>query len=230
MNYQELLKFITENQHNDLNDLKDYYDKTYAKLHELNKKIDRTSLYLIVVVLLYFLLARSSVEKFSIGPFEIKDITIISQLLPVLFAYFLFDLVITSNHKTEVYTTVKALFLSFYKQNITIADFDKNRNNFFTRVLLPFSFTTDLSRLFSGKTPIAVGCAGIIIALPTLALYLLPFYFEYYMLRDIYQRYYELPIAKVSFYLTIYINAVIVFYFVKVTITNYQDQKAQNLI
>lgn len=230
MNHREILNFIEDNQHNNLNDLKDFYDKSYAKLQELNKRIDRTTLYLIVVTLIYFLLANSSVSGFTIGPFTINDISIIAQIIPVVFAYLLFDLMISSIHKTEVYITVKMLFLSFYIQEIKIEDFDKNKNNFFTRVLLPFSFTTDLSRLFTGKTPVMVGCFGIMIALPVLALYILPFYFQFYMLKDIYDKFYHHTFGKISFFLTLYINLVILFYYIKVVINNYHDKKAESTI
>lgn len=226
MNYQKTLEFITNNQHTDL---KDFYDKSYEKLKELNKRIDRLTISLLVVVLVYFLLAKTSIESFSIGPFSIKDIGVIGQLLPVLFAYLLFDLLISSIHKTEVLITVKMLFLSMYVQDVEPSDFDavKNKLGFFTRILLPFSFTTELSRLVSGKTPFGLGCLGILLALPLLSLYLLPFVLEYFMLKELYSKGYIETIGKISFYLTIYINLVLIFYYIKVVFNNYKDLKDQ---
>jgi hypothetical protein len=224
MNYQKTLEFIINNQKNDL---KDFYDKSYSKLQDLNKRIDRTTISLLVVVLVYFLLAKTSVESFSIGPFSIKDITVVGQILPVLFAFLLFDLLISSIHKTEILITVKMLFLSMYVQDVEPSDFEtvKNKHGFFTRVLLPFSFTTELSRLFSRKTSVALGCFGILLALPLLSLYFLPFVLEFYMLTDLYHKGYNDTIGKISFYMTIYINLGIIFYYMKVTISNYQDFK-----
>lgn len=43
MNRQDILKFIAENQNEKL---RDYYDKCYEKLRELNNRIDKLSLYL----------------------------------------------------------------------------------------------------------------------------------------------------------------------------------------
>lgn len=203
----------------------DFYNKSYSKLKDLNKRIDKTTLYLIVVVVIYFLLAKSSIESFNIGPFNIRDINAIGQLLPVVFAYLLFDLVISSIHKTEVSMTVKLLFLSLYKQEVLRSDFDKNRNNIFTRILLPFSFTSDLSRLNSGRMPIPLGCIGVLLALPVLALYILPFVFEFYMLKSVLDKTYSELIGKVSFYLTIYINVIIIYYYIKVSLTNFDDLK-----
>jgi hypothetical protein len=224
MNRTQLIKFIKDNQSSDL---KDYYDKSYGKLQELNKRIDRSTLILIVVVLIYFLLAKSSIASFNIGPFNIKDIGVIGQLLPVIFAYLLFDLVISSIHKTEVLMTVKLLFLTFYTQKVEVSDFDKNKNNVFTRILLPFSFTTELSRIYSGKTPIIIALSGFLLMLPILVFYILPFYFEYYMLRDVFNNFYNDTIGKISFWLTIYINLILALYYIKVTITNFQDLKEE---
>ncbi|WEK21068.1 MAG: hypothetical protein P0Y49_07935 [Candidatus Pedobacter colombiensis] len=226
MNYQRLLNFIVENQNANL---MDFYDKSYNKLQELNKRIDRTTVSLLVIVLVYFLLATSSVESFSIGPFNIKDINLVAQLLPILFAYLLFDLLTSSIHKTEVLITVKMLFLSIYLQEVEPSDFEeiKNKHNFFTRVLLPFSFTTDLSRLFVGKTQVGLGCFGLLLSLPLLSLYLLPFVLEFFMLRDLYFNGFDNIIGKISFYMTIYINLVLIFYYIKVTLTNLKDLKEQ---
>lgn len=225
MNNDQLIKFITDNQ---TNDLKDFYDKSHAKLQDLNKRVDKTTLYLIVVVLIYFLLAKSSIESFAIGPFNVKDISAIGQLLPVVFSYLLFDLVICSNHKSEVYMTVKFLFLTLYQQKIELSDLHKNKNNLFTRILLPFSFTTELSRLTVGRTPIVMALIGIVLALPTFAFYILPFVAEYYMLVGLLDSQFD-AIGKISFYATIYINMLLIFYFLKVAINNHQDLQAERL-
>lgn len=224
MHINQILKFLKENQESDVKDL---YDKTHQKLQELNSRIDRSTILVLVVTLVYFLFAEASVESFSLGPFNIKDLSVLAQLLPVVFAYLIFDILITSNHKSEAMMIVKAIFLSLYNQEIKPNDLKhyKNSHNSFTRIILPFSFTTKLSRLVAGKTPIVMGCFGILLALPLLSLYLLPFYLEYYMLKQLYLKYSNNLLGKLCFYLSIYINLVIVFYFVKVTINNYHDVK-----
>jgi hypothetical protein len=222
MKPNELLKFISENGEEEL---KDFYDKSYGKLQELNKRVDKTSLSLIVVVLIYFLIIKSSVTDFNLGPFNINDIGVISQLLPVLFAYLLFDLMICSIHKSEVSVVIKVLFSKLYKQEIDSSSFDKKRSNTITRILLPFSFTNDLSRMLSGKNHIAISCTGFVLLLPLLALYILPFYFEYLMVRSIYDNFFNETIARISFFLTIYMNLMMLFYFINVSIQNYNDLK-----
>jgi hypothetical protein len=65
MNRKIALKFIKEN---DNIQLLDFYNKAYDKLKDLNKRIDRISLYLLIIVLLYFLISKSNISSFQIGP------------------------------------------------------------------------------------------------------------------------------------------------------------------
>lgn len=73
--------------------------------------------------------------------------------------------------------------------------------------------------------PIPLGCIGVLLALPVLALYILPFVFEFYMLKSVLDKTYSELIGKVSFYLTIYINVIIIYYYIKVSLTNFDDLK-----
>lgn len=224
MHINEILTFLKENQHADIKDL---YDKTHQKLQELNKRIDRSTIILLIITLVYFLFTGSSVESFNLGPFAIKDMSVLAQLLPVVFAYLIFDILISSNHKTEAMMLVKTIFLALYKQEITTDDLKnyKNTHNSFTRIILPFSFTTELSRLVAGKTPVAIGCVGILLGLPLVSLYLLPFLLEFYMLKQLHLNFSQNLLGQICFYLTIYINLATIFYFVKITINNYHEIK-----
>lgn len=220
MNKEALIKFIADNQGPPL---QDFYDKSYEKLKNLNERVNKITIYLIVVVLIYFVLSKTTIPAIQIGPITITDLAVVTQLIPIVFSYLLFELVITSYHKTEVYTTVKFIFLSIYKQEIESNDLKTNSNNLFTRLILPFSFTTDLSRLTQGKTNILLGCVGIILAIPTITLYFLPFILTFFMLKDIYVYHYAVLLGKISFYLTIWITLVTIFYYLKVSTSNYQD-------
>jgi hypothetical protein len=225
MHINEILKFLEENKDNDIKDL---YDKTHDKLQELNSRIDRSTVIMLLVTLVYFLVSGSSIESFSLGPFTIKDLNVLTQLMPVIFAYLVFDIVITSNHKGDAIMLNKTIFKIMYKQEITDKELKnyKNVHDSFTRIVLPFSFTTELSRLFSGKTPILVGCIGILLALPVLSIYLLPFCLEFYMLKQLYVFHSTNLIGKICFYSAIYISLITLFYFVKVMINNYHEIKS----
>ena len=97
MNRQEILKFIVDN--NDNENLLDFYNKIYDKLKEINKRIDKLTAYLIIVVFVFLIASKSSIQSFQVGPISINDITIIVKLLPILFSYLLTDLVVSSRNK-----------------------------------------------------------------------------------------------------------------------------------
>lgn len=222
MNKDSLIRFIADNQGSRL---QDFYDKSYEKLKNLNDRVNKITIYLIVVVLIYFVLSKTTMSTIQIGPVTINDLVVVAQLLPIVFSYLLFELIITSVHKHEVYTAVKFIFLSLYIQTIETDDLKSNSNNLLTRLILPFSFTTDLSRLTQGKTNVWLGCVGIVLAIPAITLYFLPFTLTYIMLKDIYTYHYEGFLGKTSFYLTIWISALSLFYHIKVAVNNFHDTK-----
>jgi len=224
MTKEEILKFISENQGEQL---LDFYDKTYEKLKDLNRRIDKISLFLIVLVFLYFIASSATISSFSIGPIAISDISLISQLIPILFAWQLLDLAITSGHKSELHTTVKFLFLSIYKQDVNPKDLETGGFNVFTRIILPFSYTHELSKFSKEKKiNIAIGCLGGLLVIPLLLLIFLPFYFEYYMLKEVYFKYYSTTFGKLSFYSSLWIIAMVFYYYINTTFLALKNYKA----
>ena len=211
MRKEELIKFINDNQGPYLID---FYNKAYDKLKSLNQRIDKLSLYLLVLVFIYFISSKSAISSFSIGPISMSDISLITILIPLLFSWVLLDLVMTSSQKSELFTTVKFLFLNIYKQPFTSKDLEVGRFNAFTRIILPFSYSSEISKFSSGKISLSMGCLGIIIFLPILFVLLLPIYFEYYMLKEIYNNHFNLTISKISFYLSIWLILVTIYYMV----------------
>lgn len=225
MNRQEILKFIVDNNNNE--HLLDYYNKTYDKLKELNKRLDKLTAYLIIVVFVFLITSKSSIQSFQVGPISINDITIITKLLPILFSYLLTDLVVSSSHKGELFMTVKLISMSLYKQDIDHKHLDNHKHNLITRLVMPFSYSMELSKLNSDKLSVIQALFGFIIVLPILSLIFLPFYFEFYILRDIYRNYMTDNLGKVSFYLSIWIMLLMLYYLINTTLRNFKDQKAE---
>lgn len=222
MNRKEILKFISENNNEHL---LDFYNKSYDKLKDLNSRIDKLTLYLIVVVFLYFITSTATIQQFQVGPVFISDISVIVKLLPLLFSYLLFDLVVTSGHKAEVFMVVKFISMSLYKQDINHKDLDLNRHNSITRLIMPFSYSTELSKFQSQKPSVFQSLFGLIVFLPLLVLLFAPFYFEYYMLKVIYLKYYNDNLGKASFYLSIWTILILFYYLVNNAIKSFRENK-----
>lgn len=224
MNRQKILKFIVNNSEDKV---LDFYNKCYEKLNELNKRIDKLTLYLIIIVFLYFIASSTAISSFEIGPVTISDITILLKIIPVLFSFLLFQIVVISSQKGELFTVVKFIFLTKYEQEVDKKELNNDHNNLFTRLLLPFSYSTELLKFNSSKQNVLNSCVGAILLLPLCGMLFLPFWFEYYMLKIIWQDYYSEIISKISFWLSIWITAYIIFYFFTSLIQNYADLKKE---
>lgn len=222
MNRKEILKFISENQNDKL---LDYYDKCYEKLKDLNQQIDKLTLYLIIIVFLYFITSSTTISSLQIGPANITDISLLLKIIPVLFAFILLQIVLISSQKSELFTIVKMIFLANYIQDINPKHMDNEHNNVFTRLLLPFSYSIELLKFNIKENNFFNSCIGLLLGLPLLSLIFLPFYFEYYMLKVIWNSYYEELLGMISFWLSIWIMLYLIFYVINNAIHNYQENK-----
>lgn len=222
MNRKEILKFITENQNDRL---LDYYDKCYEKLRDLNRQIDKLTLYLIIVVFLYFIASNTTISSLQIGPANISDISLLLKIIPVLFAFILLQIVVISSQKAELFTIVKMIFLANYVQEVNPKHLNNEYNNVFTRLLLPFSYSTEFLKFNTTKESNLNSCIAALLVLPLLSLLFLPFCIEIYMLQVIWNNYYGQTLGIISFWLSIWIMLYFVYYFITNAIHNYQDNK-----
>ena len=222
MNRNDVIKFITDNQNERL---LDYYDKCYDKLKDLNNRIDKTSLYIIIITFLYFIASGTTISSIQVGPASISDISILLKIIPVLFAFLLLQIIVISSQKAELFKIVKLIFLANYVQDINPKEFENENNNIFTRILLPFSYSTELLKFSIEKPGIINSCLGALLVLPLLSIIILPFYFEYYMLKTIWTNYYSDILGKTAFWLTIWITAFMFHYLISNFIINFRDAK-----
>jgi hypothetical protein len=71
--------------------------------------LHRDILAIIFLAGVFELLVRATIAKASIGPFELNDLSLIRKLLPVLVAYFFFDLCATNLRRQELYIAAESL-------------------------------------------------------------------------------------------------------------------------
>ena len=202
----EILKFITDNSEEKL---LDYFEKVCDKQKELNERINKISLYFILSALLFFILPFTINANIQVGPLTVTDKSIIYKLLPLFYSYISLEFAIVTNNKGEVMKILKLLSVHLYKQKVD-NDYFKNpyRLNFFSRVVIPFSFWTELNNSLDKK----VGCFGAILLLPALIVMVLPFYFEFVALKFIILNYWADWITKFSVIVSAWV-ILITFYF-----------------
>ena len=207
MTKDEFLDFLLDN-NNEL--ILDYYNKVYDKLKYVNERIEKKSLFLIFIAFIYLISTNAHYESINIGPITIKDIKIITQILPILFSYYILEIIIISNHKAELLTTLKLMSFSIYKQNYTSENLKPISNNFITRILLPFSFSSEISKFVIGQMNILESLIGFILYLPSLLIFISPIVILVLMLRDIYINYFD-TLGKISLFFSIWIISFTIF-------------------
>ncbi len=202
----EILKFITENSDEKL---LNYFEKVCDKQKELNERINKISIYFLLSALVFFILPFTTKADIQVGPMTLSNNTIVYKLLPLFFSYISLEFAVATNHKGEVMKILKLLSLHLYKQNVE-DDYFKNphRLNFFSRVIIPFSFWTEINNSLDKK----IGCFGAILLLPALIVMFLPFYFEFVSLKFIVLNFWTDWITKFSVIVSLWL-ILITFYF-----------------
>lgn len=217
MTRNEIVDFIEKNQGDRIID---FYNKLYEKLKELNKRNDRISLFLILVVIAYFLTSKSTLSSIQFGPFSTTDFSIIPKLTPVLFSYFLLEFAVVNGHRAEILKTTKWISLLLYNHNLTPKDLDDTHYNYFVRLVLPFSFWVEIGKLNDQKSPI--GCLGTILFLPLLSLFFLPFYFEYLTIKNLITLYWTDWVGKIATVVSIWLTLFVIYFYAKLLPKSYK--------
>jgi hypothetical protein len=69
------------------------YDRLLQRLKDVTDASRRSALGLILVAIVWELLDRAAISEVSVGGFQISDLSVVRRVLPVVGAYFIFDLV-----------------------------------------------------------------------------------------------------------------------------------------
>jgi len=200
--------------------LQDIYDRTYTKVQGLDSRIKILILYIVIVVFLYIVSSNVSFGSFQIGPISITDISVLSKLFPVIFSYLMFELVTTTAHRSEVNSTLNFIFFKLNKHEIG----ERENKEALSRIFLPYTTWNEALRInTSGK----LGCVffGILILLPIFSIIILPLYFEYLLLKDLFTNYFDDTFGKLSFCLSVWLTIISVWYFIFLMKINIKQTK-----
>lgn len=213
----DLEKFIEENDEDLISD----YSKTLIEnLKDLNSKEEKHNLWVLIMVVLFFILSNSSLESFNIGPINIKDISVIRKILPLVFTFNLFYLRTISNQKKEVLNALKTLCQHRFNLD-EVNEIEKLLGlKLITRLYLPFSFTNSILKLYNKKPSITEAIIGFLLFIPVIIIAFSPYVIIFIMLEDLFQNNMEDFFGTLSFYLTIWLILIMLFYIVKDSTTN----------
>lgn len=193
----EILAFVGQADENIILEL---YNKGYKKLEELNTKVDKYSIYLSLIILLFFISTNLEIDTLQIGPVLIKNTSIVTTILPLLYFVFIFNILIMVMHKSELYFAVKLLGERIYKSDYKLSNLHDFQNNFINRISLPFSYSSFGKEIMIKNDGILGSLFGVIVVLPTLLVIIAIFVIGFFMLKDLWSLYYGTSIGKISFW------------------------------
>ncbi len=209
MTRREILKFVEQN---DKDNIDKYNAVLLEKLRDLNKRNDRISILLIILTIIFFFASKVTESSLQLGPFVIKDFTLLTKLAPPVFAFSLVEFALVNGHRAETIKVIKWIFLSRFNQTITEKDFNDGHTSFYLRLFLPFSIWNDILKLDEDKK---IGCGMVLLFLPLFAVFLWPFYFEYVSIKNLIQHNWAEWTTKISVGLSIYLNIIFFYYYIR---------------
>lgn len=207
----EILLFTEEVEDNIVLEL---YNKAYNNLEKLNEKVDRYSIYLTLVILLFFISTNLKIDTLQIGPVLIKNTSIVTTILPLVYFSFVFNIMIMAMHKSELYFAVKRLGKKIYNSDYNLPNSYEFQNNFINRISLPFSYSSFGKEMIIKNGGLLNAVFGFIIMLPSVLIVLAVFVIGFFMLRDLWNLYYSTLIGKISFWVSLWM-VLFIFYIIK---------------
>ena len=205
-NEEEFNRFINAN---DKEFLDLYSKQVLSTLDELYKKEQKYTILLALLLLTFFLLQTSKIENFDIGPITITDIGIIYVFIPIAFIYALFSMygIVFQIQETET------VLNQFYRNKLLLNESKLNSNKF-SRAFFPTSFAKTVQKIVSNKHSIIESIIGFFLLLPTLVIGLLPYGVLFLMISEIYSNEFSNWYGKVSFFVSVWGSALMIFYVV----------------
>jgi hypothetical protein len=212
MKEEEIIGFINAS---DRGIIKDYLDGLKSKIEALDTKNDKISILLVLTIVAYFLIQNSLITNVNFGLIEINKADIGIIAIPPIFSLLLLYYTVLTTHKSELLNTSNIL-TQYYFKGARINEENTSKTGNFERQFLPYSFWTELSKVFDGNDK-KFGCFAVLLILPILfALVIIPFWFQFYTVKILILNYWDKDVyAKPAVYLTCWINAVTFLIFIK---------------
>jgi len=208
MTTDEIDRFLTLN---DVDYLNKYFEKIYEKIKDINGRMNKLTIYLLLILVIFYLISRSHVSDFTLGPIKISDLTIIAKCLPVCLFYLNLEYLLLSRQKAfaQELTCKWHLKKLAYLGDTNITGFDIFRNDFL-KSYLPLSFQHEFTAMSDNSG--SRGDINAILMMPFLLIAFLPGILSIEMLIEVLIRY---PIDFLSIIVTvisIYIFISTIFY------------------
>lgn len=181
---EQILYFI---ERLDDNSLKDYSDKLYESLKDIETKEDKLLFWFVILLILY-LFGNVGIDEVNLIFINIKDFSLVSKISPLIMGYLLFQMVFITSHKKELLLALDVVFEKRFKDKPIIEE-KYGFRKLISRLFIPFSITNSLSSVFDRKRSIIESFVGFILLLPILLIGLVPTLVYILMIINLYKNY-----------------------------------------
>ena len=217
-NVEKVKLFINTN---DAQTVKDYHDRLFENLKELNEKEEKYVFWQFIVTFLYLFAGNITFSNLSLGPVSVTDATVVVKIIPVIFIYIFYTLHSITVQKKEVTLAFETISASRFSDILN----KENPHSFLARIYKPHAFTNSITSLFREKPHIIEAFIGFIILLPLIVIGLAPYFIAGSMLIDLYTNHMTDNLGKLSFWITLWLCFIILFHMVIGGIRNYKEEQ-----
>jgi hypothetical protein len=142
---REIYQFVSDR---NKNELKDYYDKSYDTLKEMNKRSNLLTLFILVLLALSFF--PTFIKDSEISGFKVS-IEIIKLLCPLLIPYFLLEWCLIARRRRELMKVMKYAGFKIFKTPIIKEELNPFIHSIHSRNTIPFSFMMEILNVNVGN-------------------------------------------------------------------------------
>ncbi|MFA5296645.1 MAG: hypothetical protein WC389_00375 [Lutibacter sp.] len=220
MTDKEINEFI---QDNSPENLKDFFKILIDKLNTTNKRNDKLSLIMGLLIVAYFIIDKNIVSNISLGPISINDVSLTKLFIPLIFAFVLLVFATLNAHRAVLLKNIKKIGKVHYNLKETPLE-DPYYSNSFLRLIMPFSYLEELNSKYinNGK----YSWPAFFMILPLFPLILSPFIFEFYAVKTMILNNWENGILeKIVIILTVWIITTSIIYYVKLLSSTIKENK-----
>ena len=208
----KLIKDFIEN--NSIEQQREYNKELIEKLRDLSNLNNRISLYMILLIIVYFFFKDATIKDVDVSFMRIEKFQTVAQFTPVLFSLVLLYFTIINAHRAELIQFSRILIYELYNNTIeNKSSIIYEESNTFARLIQPFSVWLETSKWdVNGKaTPMDA-----FLRLPVVTIIFLPITFIIYSMKILYTQYWELPFSRYAFVFTVWITAYIIYNFFRI--------------
>ncbi len=164
---KEAYQFVSDR---DKDTLKNYYDKCYDTLKEINKRSNLLTVFVLILLAIY--LFPSFIKESNISGFKIS-LDIIKVLSPLLVPYFILEWCLIAKRRRELVKVMKCMGYKIFRTPNTNEEVNPFFLNIHTRNTIPFSFMIEILNINTkSKTYVFFNALFIICMMLGMATYL----------------------------------------------------------